>query len=51
MSKENMTIDEVKEMACAIIELNREGGDFMYSPSVSLLHRPESYSLMLSRTS
>lgn len=35
MSKENMTIEEVKEMACAIIELNREGGDFMYSPSVT----------------
>ncbi len=35
MSKENMTIDEVKEMACAIMELNREGGDFLYSPNVS----------------
>ena len=35
MSKENMTIDEVKEMVCAIMELNREGGDFLYSPNVS----------------
>ncbi len=35
MSKENMTIDEMKEMVCAIMELNREGGDFVYSPNVS----------------
>ena len=35
MSKENMTIEEVKEMVCAIMELNREGGDFLYSPSIS----------------
>ncbi len=35
MSKENMTIEEVKEMVCAIMELNKEGGDFLYSPNVS----------------